>query len=205
MEQEAFMRFRRALRRSDQIALDDLFVSAQKHLAAAAYAAHALPLETFMLSMLLEEHKEVQRLRRQMDEITGQLPAGEERMLLDEEIEGEDTPEAEPVEAPEYELASVPHGDISRAGIEAMHVVEAKSDPQPAAPRQARGTDITMAEQDIPEGEPFDGAHGFDRLSHRVGPGAERDVPEGEPSEDTHGFDRLSHRDGQEEIDADPS
>ena len=93
MEQEAFMRFRRALRRSDQIALDDLFVSAQKHLAAAAYAAHALPLETFMLSMLLEEHKEVQRLRRQMDEITGQLPAGEERMLLDEETED---PESEP-------------------------------------------------------------------------------------------------------------
>lgn len=94
MEQEAFTRFRRALRRSDQIALDDLFVSAQKHLAAAAYAAHALPLETFMLSMLLEEHKEVQRLRRQMDEITGQLPAGEERMLLDEE-----TLEAESSEA----------------------------------------------------------------------------------------------------------
>lgn len=85
MEQEAFTRFRRALRRSDQIALDDLFVSAQKHLAAAAYAAHALPLETFMLSMLLEEHKEVQRLRRQLDEITGQLPAGEDRMLLVEE------------------------------------------------------------------------------------------------------------------------
>ena len=105
MEQEAFTRFRRALRRSDQIALDDLFVSAQKHLAAAAYAAHALPLETFMLSMLLEEHKEVQRLRRQMDEITGQLPAGEERMLLDEE-------------APAAEPAPVPHGDLSRAGIE---------------------------------------------------------------------------------------
>ena len=95
MEQEAFTRFRRALRRSDQIALDDLFVSAQKHLAAAAYAAHALPLETFMLSMLLEEHKEVQRLRRQMDEITGQLPAGEDRMLLVEE-----TPVAEFIEAP---------------------------------------------------------------------------------------------------------
>lgn len=95
MEQEAFNRFRRALRRSDQIALDDLFVSAQKHLAAAAYAAHALPLEIFMLSMLLEEHKEVQRLRRQMDEMTGeQLPAGEEVLLLEEEDEpGEDRPD----------------------------------------------------------------------------------------------------------------
>ncbi len=56
-EQESFNRFRRALRRSDQLALDDLFASAQKHLAAAAYAAHALPMEIFLLAMLLEEHK----------------------------------------------------------------------------------------------------------------------------------------------------
>ena len=41
-EQESFARFRRALRRSDQLALDNLFVSAQKHLAAAAYAAMSL-------------------------------------------------------------------------------------------------------------------------------------------------------------------
>ena len=63
-EQAAFSRFRRALRRSDQLALDDLFASARKHLAAAAYAAHALPMETFLLAMLLEEHKEVMRLRQ---------------------------------------------------------------------------------------------------------------------------------------------
>lgn len=62
-EQEAFNRFRRALRRSDQLALDELFIAARKHVAAAAFAAHALPFETFMLAMLLEEHKEVIRLR----------------------------------------------------------------------------------------------------------------------------------------------
>ncbi|MEN6570988.1 MAG: hypothetical protein ABFD24_04015 [Anaerolineaceae bacterium] len=62
-EQEAFSRFRRALRRSDQLVLDDLFASARNHLAAAAYAANALPMETFLLAMLLEEHKEVTRLR----------------------------------------------------------------------------------------------------------------------------------------------
>jgi len=164
MEQEAFMRFRRALRRSDQIALDDLFVSAQKHLAAAAYAAHALPLETFMLSMLLEEHKEVQRLRRQMDEITGQLPAGEERILLDEDI-----PEAEP-DNPMAEPASVPHGDLSRAGIEAMCVVEAKSDAPPAPPRQARGTDLPTAEPNNPMAEPVEAMHALDRLGQRTNP-----------------------------------
>jgi hypothetical protein len=62
-EAESFARFRRALRRSDQVALDDLFAAAQQHLAAAAYAAHALPMEVFLLAMLLEEHKEVRRLR----------------------------------------------------------------------------------------------------------------------------------------------
>jgi hypothetical protein len=68
-EQAAFARFRRALRRSDQLALDDLFAAARQHLSAAAYAAHALPMETFLLSMLLEEHKEVLRLRRELEEL----------------------------------------------------------------------------------------------------------------------------------------
>jgi hypothetical protein len=66
-EQESFVRFRRALRRSDQKALDDLFAAAHKHLAAAAYASHALPFEIFLLSMLLEEHKHVLRMRYLLD------------------------------------------------------------------------------------------------------------------------------------------
>lgn len=53
-EQDSFARFRRALRRSDQIALDDLFVSARQHLAAAQYASHTLPFEVFLLSMDLD-------------------------------------------------------------------------------------------------------------------------------------------------------
>ena len=68
-EQEAFAKFRRALRRRDQLALDDLFASAHQHLAAAAYASHALPFEIFLLSMLLEEHKEVMRLRQLVDDL----------------------------------------------------------------------------------------------------------------------------------------
>ena len=62
-EEASFGRFRRALRRSDQVALDELFSSAKQHLAAAQYASHALPFETLLLSMLLEEHKHVMRLR----------------------------------------------------------------------------------------------------------------------------------------------
>jgi hypothetical protein len=67
-EEASFARFRRALRRSDQIALDDLFALARQHLAAAAYASHALPFETFLLCMLLEEHKEVMKLRQYIEE-----------------------------------------------------------------------------------------------------------------------------------------
>ncbi len=63
-EQDSFNAFRRALRRSDQEALDELFASARCHLAAAAYAADALPFEVFLLSMLLEEHKQVRQLRQ---------------------------------------------------------------------------------------------------------------------------------------------
>ena len=70
-EQASFSRFRRALRRGDQIALDDLFSAAHKHLAAAAYASNALPFETFLLAMLLEEHKEVIRLRQLVEDRLG--------------------------------------------------------------------------------------------------------------------------------------
>jgi hypothetical protein len=63
-EQAFFSDFRRGLRRSDQTALDELFAAARQHLAAAAFAANPLPFETFLLAMLLEEHKEVTRLRQ---------------------------------------------------------------------------------------------------------------------------------------------
>jgi len=72
-EQEAFSRFRRALRRSDQLALDELFVSARQHLAAAAYAANVLPMETFLLAMLLEEHKMILRLCNKIEALNGRL------------------------------------------------------------------------------------------------------------------------------------
>ncbi len=68
-EEAALSRFRRALRRSDQLVLDELLVAARQHLAAAAYASNLLPMETFLLAMLLEEHKEVQRLRHEVERL----------------------------------------------------------------------------------------------------------------------------------------
>jgi hypothetical protein len=74
-ESEALGRFRRALRRGDQAALDALLDSAQRHLAAVSYAGHALPFELFLLSILLEQQKELERLRGALERIE-QLPPG---------------------------------------------------------------------------------------------------------------------------------
>jgi hypothetical protein len=61
-------RFRRALRKEDQLAFDELWVHVTKHMMACNQANHLLPLEIFFFAMLLEEHKEVKRLQRQIDE-----------------------------------------------------------------------------------------------------------------------------------------
>ena len=62
-EQGSLARFRRALRRSDQLVLDELFADAHQHLAAAQYASHALPMEVFLLCALIEQRKEILHLR----------------------------------------------------------------------------------------------------------------------------------------------
>jgi hypothetical protein len=62
-EQAALTRFRRALRREDQLVLDELFALAHRHLPAISHAAHISPFETLLLSMLIEEHKAVLELR----------------------------------------------------------------------------------------------------------------------------------------------
>jgi hypothetical protein len=88
-QQESFTRFRRALRRSDQLALDDLFAAARQHLAAAAYATHALPLETFLLAMLLEEHKEVVRLRQLVEDLQNKQEQASTLPVVDRGEKGE--------------------------------------------------------------------------------------------------------------------
>jgi hypothetical protein len=72
-EQQSLARFRRALRREDQRALDDLLASSRHHLAAAAYASHLLPFEVMLLAMLVEEHKQVIGLRQQIDVLRAML------------------------------------------------------------------------------------------------------------------------------------
>jgi hypothetical protein len=72
-EQAALGQFRRALRKEDQLALDELFCAARFHVAPAAYASHLLPFEAMLLTMLIEEHKQVMRLRNTLEELEERL------------------------------------------------------------------------------------------------------------------------------------
>ena len=114
-EQESFLRFRRALRRSDQKALDDLFAAAHKHLAAAAYASHALPFEVFLLSMLLEEHKQVLRMRYLLNPSDAaaleQLERGDSTAYLDSLSAEVEAGSSIPLPEPGDEGAAAPPAD----------------------------------------------------------------------------------------------
>jgi hypothetical protein len=72
-EEANLAKFRRALRREDQLVFDDLFVAAYKHRAAASYAGHLLPFETFLLAMQIEDHREVMYLRREVESLRDQI------------------------------------------------------------------------------------------------------------------------------------
>jgi hypothetical protein len=66
-EQTAFASFRRALRRADQRLFDRVFANARKHVAAISQANHALPFEAVLLAMIIEQAREIEELRRQLD------------------------------------------------------------------------------------------------------------------------------------------
>jgi hypothetical protein len=70
----AYLRFRRALRKADQQALDELFERAKPHTLLAQYAPQALPIEVALLSMLLEEHKILQTLQQKLDALRQAQP-----------------------------------------------------------------------------------------------------------------------------------
>jgi hypothetical protein len=61
-ERQRWLKFRRALRKEDQAHLDRLFELARLHLQAGVYASQPWPLESMLLSMLLEHEKALGRL-----------------------------------------------------------------------------------------------------------------------------------------------
>jgi hypothetical protein len=86
-EEESLTRFKRALRRSDQRVVETLLTSASQHLAAAAYAAHPLPMEIFLLAMLLEHQKKIELLEARVEALInpGGIPNPPSGSLFEQE------------------------------------------------------------------------------------------------------------------------
>ena len=64
-EIDSWSRYRRALRREDQQALD-LFAAARHHASTGAYLARETPFEVMLLSMLIEQQKHVVMLQQKV-------------------------------------------------------------------------------------------------------------------------------------------
>jgi len=62
-EQKSFRNFKGALRRQDQLMFEALFAKARNYTAAISQANHALPFEAILLAMLLEQQREIERLK----------------------------------------------------------------------------------------------------------------------------------------------
>ncbi len=71
-ERQRWLKFRRALRREDQTQFDRLFELARLHLQAGVYAAQPWPLESMLLSMLLEHEKALRALERRLENFSKQ-------------------------------------------------------------------------------------------------------------------------------------
>lgn len=63
-------KFRRALRKEDQLLFDEMWRAPKIHLAAGAFIANEIPFESILMAMLLEQHKRIRRLEAQQDYTT---------------------------------------------------------------------------------------------------------------------------------------
>ena len=68
-ERQRWQKFRRALRQEDQVHLDRLVELARLHLQAGVYAAQPWPLESLLLSMLLEHQKALVALKMRLQNL----------------------------------------------------------------------------------------------------------------------------------------
>ena len=72
-ERQRWQKFRRALRREDQVHLDRLFELARLHLQAGVYASNPWPLESLLLCMLLEHQKTLSSLTERLQRLEQQI------------------------------------------------------------------------------------------------------------------------------------
>jgi hypothetical protein len=75
-EDKALKRFERALRKKDQVLIDELMALAHTHIAEASYASNLYPMDVYLISMLLELYKKLKQLEVQLQK-NGLLPDNE--------------------------------------------------------------------------------------------------------------------------------
>jgi hypothetical protein len=66
-EMSSWRGYRRALPREDREAFDTLFRHAKKHIAEASSATRPVPFDALVMSVLLEQQKEIDRLKRELE------------------------------------------------------------------------------------------------------------------------------------------
>ena len=70
MELASWAKFRRGLRKEDQDVFDEIFRAAKLHLAENFYAMRAVPFESMMMSILVEQQKRIKRLEEEMKRLS---------------------------------------------------------------------------------------------------------------------------------------
>ena len=69
-ELSSWSKFRRGLRKEDQEFFDELFRAAKLHLAENFYAMRAIPFESMMMSILVEQQKAIRRLEEEVKKLS---------------------------------------------------------------------------------------------------------------------------------------
>lgn len=79
-ESARWAKFRRALRREDQAAFDELFLAARRHAAAMAYFSNPVPMESIVLAMLVSVFRRLKNCEEKLRVLEGAVrpPAGGE-------------------------------------------------------------------------------------------------------------------------------
>ncbi len=85
----SWSKFRRGLPKGDQELFDDLFRAVRIHLAENFYAMRAIPFESIMMSIALEQHKRIKQLETRLTQLS---------MTLHGSIDPSGRRQSEPVE-----------------------------------------------------------------------------------------------------------
>ncbi|MBI3193986.1 MAG: hypothetical protein HYZ34_05875 [Ignavibacteriae bacterium] len=72
-EISSWSKYRRGLRKQDQRVFDDMFRAAKKHLAENFYAMRTIPFESIIVSIALEQHKQIKFLEQHVLQLQEKL------------------------------------------------------------------------------------------------------------------------------------